>query len=240
MTITDSVKQKKPKHKLLEKYTVKERTRKQKADIFMGIVFQIYLCIPWININGKYNTIHMYLIKAFRQNDYVDIYIQTFLKNHTWPQQYSRMAALIFLLAIIAMLLVQCLELFKLYQNIKGINNSNYLLAIGIAWFAVFYIFLAALDAHSEGLIKLYSMPAYFYMITFLALIVVWIFLDMQANIWDDETAKHKAELEECDKKLLQMKINSLEAQYKEMLKSRKVVHDMKNHLLALKNYSRE
>lgn len=51
MTITDSVKQKKPKHKLLEKYTIKERTRKQKADIFMGIVFQIYLCIPWININ---------------------------------------------------------------------------------------------------------------------------------------------------------------------------------------------
>ena len=42
MTITDSVKQKKPKHKLLEKYTIKERTRKQKADIFMGIVFQIY------------------------------------------------------------------------------------------------------------------------------------------------------------------------------------------------------
>lgn len=240
MTITDSVKQKKPKHKLLEKYTIKERTRKQKADIFMGIVFQIYLCIPWININGKYNTIHMYLIKAFRQNDYVDIYIQTFLKTHTWPQQYSRMVALIFLLAIIAMFLVQCLELFKLYQNIKGINNSNYLLAIGIAWFAVFYIFLAALDAHSEGLIKLYSMPAYFYMITFLALIVVWIFLDMQANIWDDETAKHKAELEECDKKLLQMKINSLEAQYKEMLKSRKVVHDMKNHLLALKKYSQE
>ena len=66
MTITDTVKQKKPKHKLLEKYTIKERTRKQKADIFMGIVFQIYLCIPWININGKYNTIHMYLIKAFR------------------------------------------------------------------------------------------------------------------------------------------------------------------------------
>lgn len=51
MTITDTVKQKKPKHKLLEKYTIKERTRKQKADIFMEIVFQIYLCIPWININ---------------------------------------------------------------------------------------------------------------------------------------------------------------------------------------------
>ena len=83
MTITDTVKQKKPKHKLLEKYTIKERTRKQKADIFMGIVFQIYLCIPWININGKYNTIHMYLIKAFRQNDYVDIYILNNSKHCT-------------------------------------------------------------------------------------------------------------------------------------------------------------
>jgi hypothetical protein len=225
---------------LLEKHTIKERTRKQKADIFMGIVFQIYLFIPWINITGKYNTIHMYLIKAFQENDYVNIYIETFLKNHTWPQQYSRMSALFFLLSMIVMLLVQCLELFKLYQNIKSINNSNYLLAIGIAWFAVFYIFLSALDAHSEGFVKLYSMPAYFYMITFLVLIVVWILLDMQADIWDDETAKHKAELEECDKKLLQLKINSLEAQYKEMLKSRKVVHDMKNHLLALKKYSQE
>ena len=180
---------------LLEKHTIKERTRKQKADIFMGIVFQIYLFIPWINITGKYNTIHMYLIKAFQENDYVNIYIETFLKNHTWPQQYSRMSALIFLLSMIVMLLVQCLELFKLYQNIKSINNSNYLLAIGIAWFAVFYIFLSALDAHSEGFVKLYSMPAYFYMITFLVLIVVWILLDMQADIWDDETAKHKAEL---------------------------------------------
>lgn len=82
MTITDTVKQKKPKHKLLEKYTIKERTRKQKADIFMGIVFQIYLCIPWININGKYNTIHMYLIKAFRQNDYVDIYTNILEKSY--------------------------------------------------------------------------------------------------------------------------------------------------------------
>ena len=36
MTITDTVKQKKPKHKLLEKYTIKERTRKQKAEHIYG------------------------------------------------------------------------------------------------------------------------------------------------------------------------------------------------------------
>ena len=83
MTITDTVKKKKSqKHKLLEKYTVKKKEQGNKKQTYLwGIVFQIYLCIPWININGKYNTIHMYLIKAFRQNDYVDIYIQTFLKK---------------------------------------------------------------------------------------------------------------------------------------------------------------
>ena len=45
----------------------KRKNKETKADIFMGIVFQIYLFIPWINITGKYNTIHMYLIKAFQK-----------------------------------------------------------------------------------------------------------------------------------------------------------------------------
>ena len=31
-----------------------------------------------------------------------------------------------------------------------------------------------------------------------------------------------------------------MEERYQEMLKSRKVVHDMKNHILALKNYDQE
>ncbi len=41
MTITDSVKQKKPKHKLLEKYTIKRKEQgNKKADIFMESFFR--------------------------------------------------------------------------------------------------------------------------------------------------------------------------------------------------------
>ena len=39
---------------------------------------------------------------------------------------------------------------------------------------------------------------------------------------------------------MLQMKVKAMEEQYMEMLKSRKIVHDMKNHLLALKKYTQE
>ena len=39
---------------------------------------------------------------------------------------------------------------------------------------------------------------------------------------------------------MLQMKVKAMEEQYREMLKSRKIVHDMKNHLLALKKYTQE
>ena len=65
-------------------------------------------------------------------------------------------------------------------------------------------------------------------------------FLDIEAAAWDTEIAKHKTELKERDEQLLQVKVKALEEKYQEMLKSRKVVHDMKNHLLALKKYDQE
>lgn len=49
MTITDTVKQKKPKHKLLEKYTIKERTPKQIQKEFVS--------------NKKDNGLHGYGMK---------------------------------------------------------------------------------------------------------------------------------------------------------------------------------
>lgn len=48
------------------------------------------------------------------------------------------------------------------------------------------------------------------------------------------------SQLEEQEKHALQTKVKILEERYQEMLKSRKVVHDMKNHILALKNYDQE
>lgn len=92
----------------------------------------------------------------------------------------------------------------------------------------------------STGFVEFYSMPMFCYMMLFLAVIGIWIFLDIQAEAWDVETEQHRAELEEQDKKMLQMKVKAMEEQYREMLKSRKIVHDMKNHLLALKKYTQE
>ena len=43
-----------------------------------------------------------------------------------------------------------------------------------------------------------------------------------------------------CDRIILLKDGKILEERYQEMLKSRKVVHDMKNHILALKNYDQE
>ena len=36
-------------------------TKKRKVDTFMGILLQVYCFFPWMRINRKWNTIHMYV-----------------------------------------------------------------------------------------------------------------------------------------------------------------------------------
>ena len=55
-------------------------TKKRKVDTFMGILLQVYCFFPWMHINRKWNTIHMYVIKTFQENDYIKMYNHTFLK----------------------------------------------------------------------------------------------------------------------------------------------------------------
>ena len=213
-------------------------TKKRKVDTFMGILLQVYCFFPWMRINRKWNTIHMYVIKTFQENDYIKMYNHTFLKQHMWKWKHSQVVAFIFLLMLIFLILLQSIELYKLYQCIKNGNQStNYHVFVWITYLAAFYIFMAIA---STGFVEFYSMPMFCYMMLFLAVIGIWIFLDIQAEAWDVETEQHRAELEEQDKKMLQMKVKAMEEQYREMLKSRKVVHDMKNHLLALKKYDQE
>lgn len=59
-------------------------------------------------------------------------------------------------------------------------------------------------------------------------------------DTWEAEHQILISQLEEQEKHALQTKVKILEERYQEMLKSRKVVHDMKNHILALKNYDQE
>lgn len=213
-------------------------TKKRKVDTFMGILLQVYCFFPWMRINRKWNTIHMYVIKTFQENDYIKMYNHTFLKQHMWKWKHSQVVAFIFLLMLIFLILLQSIELYELYQCIKNGNQStNYHVFVWITYLAAFYIFMAIA---STGFAAFYSMPMFCYMMLFLAVIGIWIFLDIQAEAWDVETGQHRAELEEQDKKMLQMKVKAMEEQYREMLKSRKIVHDMKNHLLALKKYTQE
>ena len=57
-------------------------TKKRKVDTFMGIFLQVYCFFPWMRINRKWNTIHMYVIKTFQENDYIKMYNHTFLLDN--------------------------------------------------------------------------------------------------------------------------------------------------------------
>lgn len=94
----------------------------------------------------------------------------------------------------------------------NGNQSTNYHVFVWITYLAAFYIFMAIA---STGFVEFYSMPMFCYMMLFLAVIGIWIFLDIQAEAWDVETEQHRAELEEQDKKMLQMKVKAMEEQYR-------------------------
>ena len=119
-------------------------TKKRKVDTFMGILLQVYCFFPWMRINRKWNTIHIYVIKTFQENDYIKMYNHTFLKQHMWKWKHSQVVAFIFLLMLIFLILLQSIELYKLYQCIKNGNQStNYHVFVWITYLAAFYIFMA-------------------------------------------------------------------------------------------------
>ena len=78
------------------------------------------------------------------------------------------------------------------------------------------------------------------YICVLLVFIGLWILIDAMLDTWEAEHQILISQLEEQEKHALQTKVKILEERYQEMLKSRKVVHDMKNHILALKNYDQE
>ena len=100
-------------------------TKKRKVDTFMGILLQVYCFFPWMRINRKWNTIHMYVIKTFQENDYIKMYNHTFLKQHMWKWKHSQVVVVYILLMLIFLILLQSIELYKLYQCIKNGNQSR-------------------------------------------------------------------------------------------------------------------
>ena len=205
----------------------------------MGILLQIYFFFPWIRIDGGYHTIHVYLIEIFRKESCIKAYNYIFLSGHPILWKYSGFAAVTFTMIIAFMIVMQMIELWQLYRHMKGIKTFDIHRYVWVLAIVLFFLYLDASYIYLDDS-ALFKLRIYMYMVIFIGIIGIWMFLDIEAAAWDTETAKHKTELKERDEQLLQVKVKALEEKYQEMLKSRKVVHDMKNHLLALKKYDQE
>ena len=150
------------------------------------------------------------------------------------------MSAFVFLVIIILIALFQLTELARIYHILKNEQSSDYRGFFWIIYLAIFSRFFekfAYVDPIDNSLIPIY---VEIYICVLLVFIGLWILIDAMLDTWEAEHQILISQLEEQEKHALQTKVKILEERYQEMLKSRKVVHDMKNHILALKNYDQE
>ena len=211
-------------------------TRKIKIDFIIGIALQIYLLFPWI----QHYTIYGYLYNVLKMNDYIQMYNETILPSLRESWNYTKMTAFVFLVIIILIALFQLTELARIYHILKNEQSSDYRGFFWIIYLAIFSRFFekfAYVDPIDNSLIPIY---VEIYICVLLVFIGLWILIDAMLDTWEAEHQILISQLEEQEKHALQTKVKILEERYQEMLKSRKVVHDMKNHILALKNYDQE
>ena len=213
---------------------MKDWSRKRKTDFIIGVALQIYLLFPWV----QHYTIYGYLFNTLKINDYVQMYNKTLLpslKEKSWG--YTKMSAFVFLIIIILLMVFQLIELMRIYHITTNERTSDYRGFFWIIYLIFFSIFIDKVEFVDYSLI-----PAYVevYMIVLLVFLGLWILIDAMLDTWESEHQILISQLEEQEKLALQTKVKILEERYQEMLKSRKVVHDMKNHILALKNYDQE
>lgn len=215
---------------------MKDWTRKRKIDFIIGAALQIYLLFPWV----QHYTIYGYLFNALKMNDYVQMYNETILPSLRESWNYTKMTAFVFLVIIILIALFQLTELARIYHILKNEQSSDYRGFFWIIYLAIFSRFFekfAYVDPIDNSLIPIY---VEIYICVLLVFIGLWILIDAMLDTWEAEHQILISQLEEQEKHALQTKVKILEERYQEMLKSRKVVHDMKNHILALKNYDQE
>ena len=213
---------------------MKDWTRKRKIDFIIGVALQIYLLFPWV----QHYTIYGYLFNTLKMNDYIQMYNKTLLpslKEEAWS--YTKIEAFIFLTIIILLMIFQLIELMRIYHITTNERTSDYRGFFWIIYLIFFSIFIDKVEFVDYSLI-----PAYVevYMIVLLAFLGLWILIDAMLDTWESEHQILISQLEDQEKLALQTKVKILEEHYQEMLKSRKVVHDMKNHILALKKYDQE
>lgn len=97
-----------------------KQTKKQKLDLFFGVLLQIYLCFPWMVIDGGRAGLHSYFVWAVKQKDTLRLYEQVFWNNLDELPGEAEMIAAWFLIAVIILLGVQISEAVHLVLSLKG------------------------------------------------------------------------------------------------------------------------
>lgn len=215
---------------------MREWTKRRKTDFVIGCILQLYLCFPWV----RHFTAYEYLFRVLKMNDYVRTYNETFLTGLKEAWEYTKYTAFVFLIILILIVLFQLVELIQLYCIFTDKQRNDYrglFLIIFLIVFAMFVDNFSYVDMIEHSLSPLYIS---IYMIMLLVVIGLWILVDALLDTWESENAELIFRLEEQEKKALLTKVQILEERYQEMLKSRKIVHDMRNHILALKKYELE
>lgn len=218
---------------------MKKWTRKQTADVVMGIILQILFFIPWMSCEGKRYTMHGYLVKVLLNNDYVETYDKFFYPNLQEIQKYTRPIATVFLLVILFLIIVQIIESVHLYMSCQG---EKFPQIQEVIWIMIMIAaFLLVNLSYNEKAMETYvSSSSYIYVFLILIIEGIWIFIGRWTELWDEQEAEHEIQIRKKEQEVLELKVEILEARYQGMLKGHKVVHDMKNHLLALKKYDQE
>ena len=181
---------------------MKKRTRKQTADIVMGILLQILFFFPWMICDGKRYTIHGYLLKVLLNNDYVETYDTFFYPGVQGIAEYTRPIATGFLLVMIGLVTVQVVELIHLYLSWRG---EKFPQIQGAIWVLGMIATSVIGDlAYSEKTMETYlTRGVYIYAFSFLIIEGLWIFMGKWTELWDSQETEHKMQIRKKEQEVL-------------------------------------
>ena len=177
-----------------------KKTKKQKLDVVMGILLQLYLFLPWIVTEKGHASIHQYLLWIWNQKDPVQVYHRAFLKDMTEPPENAETIAVWFLTAALILLGIQIGELVHLFLSVRG-KRYPYLQPLG--WLVMFIITgmlfqigVMNISLADEQMVFLVPTEVCAYLSGFLALDGVWYLAGKAAEQWDEASRRAKEEQE--------------------------------------------
>lgn len=178
-----------------------EKTKKQKLDVVMGILLQLYLFFPWIVTEKGRASIHLYLLWIWEQKDPVQVYHWAFLKDMAELSENAETTAVWFLAAVLILLGVQIGELVHLFLSVGG-KRYPYLQPFG--WLGMcavtamlFQYGMMNISILDEQVVFLVPTGICAYLSGFLALDGVWSLAGKAAEQWDETSRRAKEEQEQ-------------------------------------------